>query len=315
MPHACSWKQTLAFKTCPRASCRRRFQSDRGVRNHLNHPNSTCWYWFQNFNQNHQQSSQPINISNAGHMEEEDDISFPDELNHMDSIQYSNDFDLSQAAGYFVEEFPGAGATYGQGFHLYSDISVNHTHAEQRQENPFCPFSCFTDWEVAHWLSQLNVPLYAIDEFFKLQYVSSSISVICFSYPHQTMPQVKDRPLSYHSAKSLWNLVEQLPGAPPWMSCSINVDGAISKRPLTLYYRNTLECFCYLFSNPFFANHMDFSPRRVWSDETHSCRVFNEMMTGEHAWNIQVIICTSLFHHCIVTQKHTFQYPGKYPAW
>ena len=61
---------------------------------------------------------------------------------------------------------------------------------------------------------------------------------------------------------------------------------------MTLYFRDALECFKSLFGNPLFSGHMDFVPRREYADEEKTERLYNEIMTGDRAWALQVSILT-----------------------
>lgn len=100
--------------------------------------------------------------------------------------------------------------------------------------------------------------------------------------------QVKDRPFSFTSAQEMRARVELLPSPPRWKQEVIEVDGGDASKPLTLYYRNGLACFRFLFGNPLFFNHMDYCPRREFTSETRADRLYNEIMTGERAWDLQV---------------------------
>ena len=59
-----------------------------------------------------------------------------------------------------------------------------------------------------------------------------------------------------------------------------------------LYFRDALECFKYLFGNPLFSDYMDFVPRREYADREKNERLYNEIMTGDRAWMLQVSILT-----------------------
>lgn len=86
-----------------------------------------------------------------------------------------------------------------------------------------------------------------------------------------------------------------LPSPPPWRQRVLHVPGSSTKRPLTLLYRDGLECFEFLFGNPLYFGHCDVAPKRVWTDEERKERLFTEMMTGDMAWDIQVrSLCYSL---------------------
>ena len=78
-----------------------------------------------------------------------------------------------------------------------------------------------------------------------------------------------------------------LPATVPWKQVEIKVRGAVTKEPLTLYYREVIECVKYLWGNPLFSGHMDFIPRREYAGEEKTERLYNEMMTGDRAWSLQ----------------------------
>ena len=79
-----------------------------------------------------------------------------------------------------------------------------------------------------------------------------------------------------------------LPATVLWKQVEIRIQGAATKEPLKLYYRDALECFKHLFSNPLFSGHMDLIPRREYTGEEKRERLYNEMMTGDRAWGLQV---------------------------
>lgn len=81
-----------------------------------------------------------------------------------------------------------------------------------------------------------------------------------------------------------------LPATVPWKQVEIKIQGAATKEPLKLYYHDALECFKHLFSNPLFSGHMDLTPRREYSDEEKRERLYKEMMTGDRAWDLQVLV-------------------------
>lgn len=100
--------------------------------------------------------------------------------------------------------------------------------------------------------------------------------------------QVKRRPLSFSSAREMRARIEILPSPPRWKEVEVEVGGGTTKKPLTLYYRDGLECFKFLFGNPLFLNHMDYTPRREYVGVEKRERLYNEMMTGNRAWTLQV---------------------------
>ena len=107
---------------------------------------------------------------------------------------------------------------------------------------------------------------------------------------------MKSRPFSFSSAQELRSRIELLPSPPHWKVDKIKVEGGATKDPLAFYYRDGLDCFKFLLANPLFTDYMDYSPRREYTNEDKTERLYNEMMTGDLAWNLQVrvlipIIC------------------------
>ena len=109
-----------------------------------------------------------------------------------------------------------------------------------------------------------------------------------------TFLQVKNRPLSFSSTREMRARTALLPATVPWKQVEIKVRGAVTKEPLTLYYRDALECFKHLFGNPLFSGHMDFIPRREYTSEEKAERLYNEMMTGDRAWSLQASHFTAI---------------------
>jgi hypothetical protein len=67
-----------------------------------------------------------------------------------------------------------------------------------------------------------------------------------------------------------------------------------------LYHRDPIMAIQSLLDRPTLREHMDFIPRKVWTDEDQSTRVYNEIMTGEWAWRTQVSP-PSLSADCLLT--------------
>ena len=81
-----------------------------------------------------------------------------------------------------------------------------------------------------------------------------------------------------------------LPATVPWKQAEVQVRGGVATESMTLYFRDALECFKSLFGNPLFSGHMDFVPRREYADEEKTERLYNEIMTGDRAWTLQVSV-------------------------
>jgi hypothetical protein len=100
--------------------------------------------------------------------------------------------------------------------------------------------------------------------------------------------KVQQRPLSFKSAKELRSRVELLPSGPQWLMQNIHVPGAATYTDLTLYYRDGLEVFKFLFGNPVYEGFMTYEPYKVYTNQTKQKRVYTEMMSGDWAWECQV---------------------------
>jgi hypothetical protein len=102
------------------------------------------------------------------------------------------------------------------------------------------------------------------------------------------LKKVQQRPFSFKSAKDLRSRVELLPSGPEWLMQSIKVPGGTTSTDLTLYYRDGLEVFKFLFGNPEYEGFMSYEPYKVYTCQRKEKRIYTEMMTGDWAWECQV---------------------------
>jgi hypothetical protein len=61
-----------------------------------------------------------------------------------------------------------------------------------------------------------------------------------------------------------------------------------TKRPVRLFYRDSIECLQALLSHPLFESHISFVPQRVWTSAAKICRIYDQWLSGDRAWSIQV---------------------------
>lgn len=61
-----------------------------------------------------------------------------------------------------------------------------------------------------------------------------------------------------------------------------------TRTTLRLFFRDPIECLQALLSNPRLSGHIEFCPRKLYetADATH--RVYQEWLTGDYAWELQV---------------------------
>jgi hypothetical protein len=100
--------------------------------------------------------------------------------------------------------------------------------------------------------------------------------------------QVQQRPFSFKSAKELRSRVELLPSGPQWLMQNIEVPGGVHSTGLTLYYRDGLEVFKFLFGNPVYQEFMSYEPCKIYTDKAKQNRTYTDIMTGDWAWEYQV---------------------------
>ena len=163
----------------------------------------------------------------------------------------------------------------------------------QRQENVFYPWASKQEWAFASWLLRSHLSMAAINSLLLLDIVSSYVHWLkLFSDPLQ----IKGASLSFRSAKELRTRAEILPSGPKWVCTTLHPEYPI-KQPLCLFYRNPIECLQALLSHPLFANHISFVPRKVWTCAAKLCRVYDEWLSGDRAWSIQVSLLIYL-HYC-----------------
>jgi hypothetical protein len=80
-----------------------------------------------------------------------------------------------------------------------------------------------------------------------------------------------------------------LPSGPQW-KCKQWQTVVPTKNAIKLYYRDAVDCLESLFNDPSFADHIDFSPFRLFNTAQRLNRVFTEWMSGNTAWEMQVFI-------------------------
>ncbi len=68
----------------------------------------------------------------------------------------------------------------------------------------------------------------------------------------------------------------------------MSVEGGSTKEPLTLFYRDGLEVFKFLFGNPLFEQLQDHVPSKIWEDLENDIRILEGPFTGDLTFEIQV---------------------------
>jgi hypothetical protein len=106
-------------------------------------------------------------------------------------------------------------------------------------------------------------------------------------YDLTNTPQIKQLPLSFRTAKDLRGRAELLPHGPKWHAKPWNSPHP-TKYPLTLYYRDPIDCLQSLLKSPLLVSQIELKPYRLYKDAEKLIRVYSEWMSGNAAWNMQV---------------------------
>ncbi|KAJ7041489.1 hypothetical protein C8F04DRAFT_1208338 [Mycena alexandri] len=165
--------------------------------------------------------------------------------------------------GVMPEYFRGASRTFGRG-RTFMDSFREDKYAKERQSNVFYPFASSEEWEFASFISRSNMSNKTIDELLKLRLMH----------------------LSFRTAKDLRSRIEILPKGPEWKAVPWRTEYP-TKSPLSVYYRDPLECIQYLLSNPLIQDHINFTPFRLWDSADKLMRVYTEWLSGDVAWKMQ----------------------------
>ncbi|KAI5985287.1 hypothetical protein EDD15DRAFT_2176081 [Pisolithus albus] len=166
----------------------------------------------------------------------------------------------------FIEYFPGAAQMYKGGSTFINKFDADEF-GQQRSSNIYYPFASRGDWELGSWLLRSGLSMGAIDVFLSLDLV-------------------RKLPLSFCTAKELRGRAELLPGGPCWKVQELRTSHP-TKRPVLLYWRDSLELVQSLLNNPGFRNAMDLSPFHLYDSAERLYRVYMEWMSGEDAWSMQ----------------------------
>ncbi|KAN0132050.1 hypothetical protein V8E53_010087 [Lactarius tabidus] len=159
----------------------------------------------------------------------------------------------------FLHGCPGAqivGASQGQS---------DHQSREALDTSTWALFHSKCDWDIALWAKLRGPSSTAFTELLQIPEVNSKLG------------------LSYSTAKDLDRIIDTLPGRPAFQS----QDLTIGEETLTFYFRDVMQCIRALYGDPEFARDLVFAPERCYVDPKQTCRIYNEMHTGDWWWAVQ----------------------------
>ena len=138
--------------------------------------------------------------SNVPGIEENINAATPDQYNTLDQFELEVDNDLgflldeplildtasedsmfsnASACSVFVENYRGAAAIINTGPNMYAQLlKTDSEHSEDREVvGPWYPFTGRAEWELAKWLNSAHLSMNKVDEFLRLDYVSTTLIV------------------------------------------------------------------------------------------------------------------------------------------
>jgi len=101
--------------------------------------------------------------------------------------------------------------------------------------------------------------------------------------------------LSYRTANQLNAIIDNdLSGRPPFKCQKFK----IGDETLEFYYRDVVECIRSLYGDPQFVQDLILAPERHYTSPERTCRIYNEMHTGDWWWTVQVCNYASMTNYC-----------------
>ncbi|KAG1732170.1 hypothetical protein EDD22DRAFT_960408 [Suillus occidentalis] len=95
--------------------------------------------------------------------------------------------------------------------------------------------------------------------------------------------------LSYKNACALHQKIDhELPGVTPWRRSVIQISGI--NEEFELFMRDPVESIKELWANPAYLEHLTYAPERRFADEEKSERIYDELMSGDWAWETQTLL-------------------------
>jgi hypothetical protein len=94
----------------------------------------------------------------------------------------------------------------------------------------------------------------------------------------QEMKVVEALGLSFHTVKGLNEKInDELPACPPFHCKEVT----FGEECLEFYYRDIMKCIRAIYGNPQFAHHLVFAPEQHYTSQERTCRIYNELYTGD----------------------------------
>lgn len=296
-------KQQHPNMRCTR--CQRKFRDRKALLCHMNHPYGACYSHFQEvadlsdeLERYKNRPAQKVHQNIVQSMDFDNDMDVDARFTEYDDLG-ENDLSMDNS-GLIVDEYEGAAEEYGTGTTFMDEFDCDQ-YAGERINNLYYPFASRDEWELAAFLLRSDLSMASIDSLLSLNLVS----FICNfdrTYSYLCPAQVKGLNLSFGNAKKLRGLAELLPKGPVWQ-CKVWKTVYPTKKKLTLFYRDPLECIQSILHSPLMKDHIKFKPLRIFESASRAMRIYTEWLSGNAAWSMQVSplhqsVSFPLLHSC-----------------
>ncbi|KAN0142113.1 hypothetical protein V8E53_000575 [Lactarius tabidus] len=184
---------------------------------------------------------------------------------------------------------------------MHGSSSVYEATREELGDSVWAPFKSQCDWEFARWAKMRGPTSTAVTELLAIPEFAQKLG------------------LSYCTSDELNKIIDTLPAPPPFETNELVIGG----EHLQFHSRNIILCVKALFRNPEFAEDLILAPERHYTNISRTCRVYNELHTGDWWWSVQSLLETSQPGTTIVpillssdkTQLMTFRGKSTYPIY
>lgn len=93
--------------------------------------------------------------------------------------------------------------------------------------------------------------------------------------------------LSFKDVRQLFRKVDSIPDRVAWKRATLTFPDRPDEKHV-VHYRDIVEATKALLGNPSYAKHVVYRPKRVFSDQSKTKRIYTEMWTGQWWNSIQV---------------------------
>ncbi len=142
--------------------------------------------------------------------------------------------------------------------------------------------------EITLWLGGQGLSVNQIDKFLKLEYVRVQIRCSCYQCKLMIFDRFDSVLCHLLLLHNLLTGFKVLPKPPLWKCREITVEGGTTRTPIKFFFRDGLECFCFLFGNPVFFENLEIEPYMIFEDDFQENQVFSEPNSGKYTWKVQV---------------------------